>query len=95
MPLQSCSVSFVVSDSIRHAAQVQAASLYEAAVLAARAFREHGCTVPPAAPLQIEIMGPRVQHSLTMIKVEQWLATAAKSPADRVTKERLKGLLQQ
>ena len=51
--------------------------------------------MPPAAPLQIEVVGPRVQHSLTMIKVEQWLATSAKSPADRLTKERLKGLLQQ
>jgi hypothetical protein len=63
--------------------------------LAAGAFREHGCAVPPAAPLQIEVVGPRVQHSLTMMKVEQWLATAAKSPADRLTKERLKGLLKQ
>jgi hypothetical protein len=39
-------------------------------------------------------MRPRVLHSLTMMKAEQWLATTAKNPADRVT-ERLKGLLQQ
>jgi hypothetical protein len=93
MPVQSCSVSFIDSDGIRHSAHVQAGSLYEAAVLAAAAFLKHGCVVPPAIPLQIEVTVPSVVHSLTMTKVEQWLSTSAKSPADRLTKERLKELL--
>ncbi len=91
--MQSCVVSFLDSDGIRHTATVQAGSLYEAVILAARAIRDHGCAVPPVAALEIEITGPSVVHTLTMMKVEHWLATSAKSPADRVTKERLKGLL--
>jgi hypothetical protein len=91
--VQSCVVSFIDADGIRHSATVQAATLYEAAVLAARAFRGHGCAVPPASALEIEVAGPSVVHTLTMMKVEQWLAASAKSPADMATKERLKRLL--
>jgi hypothetical protein len=86
-------VSFIDSDGIRHQTAVDAETLYEAAVQAVRNFREHGCPPAPASVLEIEVHPPSVTHQLTLLKVQGWLESSAKSPHDRITKERLKGLL--
>jgi hypothetical protein len=36
---------------------------------------------------------PAVTHTLSMGKVRTWLQSSAKSPSDKIMKERLKGLL--
>ena len=43
VPARTCTVSFTGPDGIRHSVNVQAETLYEAVVLAIRAFREHDC----------------------------------------------------
>ena len=73
--------------------EVQAESLYEAVVLATRAFREHDCAPGPASRLEVEVRSPNVTHEVTMRKVQEWLDGACKSPNEKVTKQRLKGLL--
>ena len=73
--------------------QVHAESLYEAVVLAVSTFKEHGCAPGPASKLQIEVKSPSVVHTVTMQKVQDWLNGACKSPNEKATKERLKGLL--
>jgi hypothetical protein len=40
---KNCTVSFQDSDGVRHSVEVGAATLYEAAVLALKAFREANC----------------------------------------------------
>jgi hypothetical protein len=50
-----CTVSFQDSCGIRHAVEVGAETLYEAAVLALRAFRERDWPPGPAAQLAIEV----------------------------------------
>jgi hypothetical protein len=39
-----CVVSYLDTEGIRHAAEVEADSLYEAAVLAVTTFKAHNCT---------------------------------------------------
>ena len=61
MPLRICAVSFTDVRGIRHTVEVQAESLFEAAILGVRAFRgdpwiEH---VGPATVLDIEVRGRR------------------------------------
>jgi hypothetical protein len=48
VPARQCTVSFSDHEGIRHSVHVPAESLYEAAVLALRVFREHDCTSPLA-----------------------------------------------
>jgi hypothetical protein len=48
-------VSFRDPDGVRHSVDVGAETMYEAAVLALRSFREHGCAPGPAAHLAIAV----------------------------------------
>ena len=93
VPARTCTVSFTGSDGIRHSVNVQAETLYEAVVLAIRAFREHDCAPGAGSQLDVEARNPGVTHTVNMAKVQAWLASSAKSPSDKIMKERLKGLL--
>jgi hypothetical protein len=88
-----CIVSFLDPDGIRHSVEIEAKSLYEAAVLAMSTFRHHDCQPGPASQLEIRVTSPSVTHTVTVKKVREWLEGGAKSPNEKVTKERLKGLL--
>jgi hypothetical protein len=43
--------------------------------------------------LEVEARSPSVTHTVSMAKVQGWLRSSAKSPSDKIMKERLKGLL--
>jgi hypothetical protein len=93
--LRVCAVSFSDARGIRHTVEVQAESLFEAAILAVRMFRgdpwiEH---VGPATMLEIEVREPAAKHAITMKQVERWLEGASTSPNEGVKKARLKTLL--
>lgn len=70
---------------------VQAETLYEAVALAVRAFREHDCAPGPVSKIEVEARSPSVTHTVRMAKVQDWLNGAAKSPNEKLVKERLKG----
>jgi hypothetical protein len=93
VPARSCTVSFTGPDGIRHSVNVQAETLYEAVVLAICAFREHDCAPGSGSQLEVEAKSPSVTHTVSMAKVQDWLRSSAKSPSDKIMKERLKGLL--
>lgn len=93
MPVRSCKVSFTDAEGLRHSTEVHAETLYEAVILATRAFKLHDCTPGPASQLQVEVRSPSVTHEVTMRKVREWLEGACKSPNDKLVKERLKGVL--
>lgn len=93
MAVRPCLVSFTDSEGLRHRIEVQAETLYEAAVLAAQAFREQECAPGPASILEVEIRRASVIHSVPMRKVHDWLEGACKSPNEKLIKERLKRLL--
>ena len=72
--------------------EVEADSLYEAAVFAVRTFREHACEPGQASKLEVEIRSS-VIHTVTLKKIHDWLRGGAKTPKEAVMKERLKALL--
>jgi hypothetical protein len=88
-----CQVSFTDSDGFRHTVEVQAASLYEAVAVAARSFTEAGFPPTRATMLDIEVKAPAVTHSVKLNQVQAWVNGVAKSPADKILKDRLKDLL--
>lgn len=93
MPARTCTVSFTGHDGIRHSVNVQAETLYEAVALAVREFRAHDCPPSTASEMEVEARTPSVKHTVSMGKLRTWLQSSAKSPSDKIMKERLKGMM--
>jgi hypothetical protein len=95
--LRTCLVSYVDHQKIRHAAEVQAESLYEAAVLAVKVFRQDSWLEKfgPATVLDVEIREPSTKHAISLQQVERWLAGATLNPNEASRKAKLKMMLAQ
>jgi len=91
--MAKCIVSFLDVSGIRHQVEVDAGSMYEAAALAIKAFREHDCEPAALSQLDIEIR-TAVTHTLTVKKLREWLNGGAKTPKEVVIKDRLRELIQ-
>jgi hypothetical protein len=87
-----CIVSYLDSEGLRHTVELQAESLYEAAVMAIRTFRQHDCEPGQASKLEVEVRSS-VTHTITPQRVFEWLSGGAKTPKEAVMKERLPALL--
>jgi hypothetical protein len=90
--MAACTVSYLDTSGIRHSVEVEAESLYEAAALAVKAFRRHDCEPRGLEKLEVE-MRSSVTHTLTIKRLEEWLAGACKNPREAVMKERLRELV--
>ena len=75
-----------------HTVEVEADSLYEAAVLAIRTFRQHDCEPGQSSRLEVEVRSS-VTHTVTRRVVQEWLQGGARTPREAVMKERLRALL--
>ena len=97
MNLRTCSVSYLDHRGIRHAVDVQAESLFEAAVLAVQHFRQDPWLerVGPATVLEVEVRQPATRHAVTLQQVERWLAGATPNPTEASKKAKLKMILVQ
>jgi hypothetical protein len=97
MGIKACSVSFTDVRGIRHTAEVEAESLYEAAVQGIRRLNQDPWLerIGPGTKLEIEIREPSAKHVLTVEQVQRWLAGATKNPTEATKKAKLKLLLVQ
>jgi hypothetical protein len=89
-----CLVSFTDSENIRHAVEVSATTLYEAAVLAMAEFRRCGFTANapgPATRLTVTVKTPGTTHEVQWGKIEAWLQNVGK-PNEQAMKSRLREL---
>jgi hypothetical protein len=91
VPARTCTVSFTGDDGIRHSVNVRAETLYEAVALAVREFRAHDCPPGTASEMEVEARSPAVTHTISLGKLRTWLQSSAKSPSDKILKERLRG----
>jgi hypothetical protein len=91
--MPKCIVSYVDLDGIRHSVEVEAQSLYEAAVLGVKVFKDHDWEPGGMAKLEVEIR-TSITHEITYQKVKEWLDAGVKSPKERIEKDRLKALLE-
>ena len=92
-----CRVSYLDSRNIEHAVDVTADSLFEAAAVAVRAFREGALMddLPVAGTeLRIAVFPLPVEHRVRLQRVEQWAQTGTvKSPVEMLRRERVRELL--
>jgi hypothetical protein len=84
---RACLVSFTDTNGIRHAVEVPANTLYEAATLAMAEFRCCGFTehAPgPATRLTVTIKSPGTSHEVQWGKIETWLQGDGRSRQSKV-----------
>ena len=95
MSAKPCRVSFRDPDGVRHAVDVVAESVYEAAVLALKAFNRSDWIdgIGTGTRIDIEVSEPPVQHFLMYGQLRSWLDGGAKSPAEMAKKRKLKEML--
>ena len=93
--LRPCIVSFKDLRGIRHSTDVEAESLYEAAVMGIRRLTEDPWLekIGPATVLEIEVRNPGTTHAISLQQVERWLAGATTNPSEASKKVKLKMLL--
>jgi hypothetical protein len=97
MATRTCAVSFMDTRGIRHSVEVEAESLYEAAVLGIRRLNDDAWAdkIGRATVLDIEVRNPSTRHSISLQQVERWLAGATTNPTEATKKAKLKMLLVQ
>src|SRR4051812_44019153 len=97
MSVKTCAVSFKDARGVRHSVDVEAESLYEAAVMGVTRLRQDPWTeqVGDATVLDVEIREPATKHSISMQQVERWLGGATTNPNEAMKKAKLKMLLVQ
>jgi hypothetical protein len=95
VPVRPCVVSFKDVSGIRHAAEVEAESLYEAAVLGIQRLSRDPWLeqIGPATVLDVEVREPGTKHSLSLQQVERWLGGATTNPNEAMKKAKLKMIL--
>ena len=91
--MAKCVVSYLDISGIRHQVEVDAESMYEAAALAVKTFKDHDCEPGPMAQLEVEIR-TSITHTLTVKKLHDWINGGGKNPKEVITKEKLKALTQ-
>jgi hypothetical protein len=97
MALRTCVVRFNDLDAVQHTTEVTAETLYEAACLAVRVFREFGIIdqSPGAGTrLEIEVKSPTVRHVVTVGQVQRWVQIASSNPNEEAKRRRLREILQ-
>ena len=90
-------MSFEDVRGIRHVAEVEAESLYEAVVLGVRRLNQDSWIerIGPAIVLDVEVREPGTKHSISLQQVERWLAGATTNPNEASKKAKLKMMLVQ
>lgn len=67
--MKQCVASFVDFGGIRHAVEVQADSMYEAAAAALESFHAHDCLPGRGSELEVQVTSA-VTHTLSVRKLE-------------------------
>ncbi len=90
-------MSFVDVRGIRHSADVEADSLFEAVVLGVRRLNQDSWIerIGPATVLDVEVREPGTKHAISLQQVERWLAGATTNPNEASKKAKLKMMLVQ
>jgi hypothetical protein len=90
--VKSCRVSYRDQEGVTHTVEVSAATLYEAAVLALKAFQETGWADHPTGFVEVAVKSPVVNHQVAVVQVMNWLRKAG-NPKEMVMKHRLREIL--
>jgi hypothetical protein len=97
MAVRTCVVAFTDARGIRHSVEVEAESLYEAAVLGICRLNADPWTqrIGKATVLDIDVREPSAKHAISVPQVERWLGGATTNPTEAMKKAKLRMMLVQ
>ncbi len=90
MALRLCDVSFTDGRGVRHAVEVHANSVLEAAALGLKTIRDTGVLDDDGAFDIIVEIRTTTRHQVAYSRVQAWLGSSSRSPKDQLVKENLK-----
>jgi hypothetical protein len=93
---QSCKVTFTDGAGVTHSVTVAASSLYEAAARGIAEFKRSGfafAAVGSATRLTVSVEAPATSHELPVAKLQNWLDTSGRTPAEQAVKVGLRQML--
>jgi hypothetical protein len=96
VPPRNCLVTVTDARGIKHSVEVTAESLFEAGVIALNTLRKAGWVEDSPGPgtrLEIEVREPSTIHTINVAQLQRWATGAAKSPAERLRRERMREML--
>jgi hypothetical protein len=98
VPARHCRVSFTDVAGIAHAVDVTADTLYEAVALALSDLRASGL-VPvlpgPATQIHVRVLASaECEHTVRLEQVQRWVHGIARSPRERLVKDKLRGIVE-
>jgi len=93
--VRRCLVSVKDTRGIRHTAEVEAETLYEAASLGFSALKKDDWAegLGPATPLEVSVHEPAITHTVTVNQILRWCDGVAVSPDEVLKRKRVKQLL--
>jgi hypothetical protein len=80
---------------VRHAVEVVAESVFDAAARGLAALSQSRWTerVGPATRVEVQVHQPVVTHTVTVRQLARWAEASAASPEERIRKDRVRVLL--
>ena len=94
VPLRHCRVALTDVEGVTHTVTVEAESLMEAIALAMQVLRASGfqpVRLGPGSPIAVTVKSAaEAEHSVTYRQFESWLTGVARSPKERLLKDRLR-----
>jgi hypothetical protein len=95
VPVRPCTVSFKGVSGIRHSVDLEAETVYEAAIRGIHLLKKDGWVdnIGPGTELVIEAREPATRHAVTLAQLQRWCDGIAASPAETIRKAKLKQLL--
>jgi hypothetical protein len=90
-----CTVSFQGATGIRHAVDVEAGTLYEAAAIGLSRLKKDGWVegLGPGSRLEIRVREPGTHHVITVDRLTKWINGTTVSPVETLRKAKMKQLL--
>jgi hypothetical protein len=95
MATKTCRVSFRRADGWFCSVEVEAESVYEAAVLALSTLTSNELSegVAPQTPIRVQVIEPGPTKTVAITEIRRWLEMPALNPSEGAMKRKLRGLL--
>jgi hypothetical protein len=94
--VRASTVSFTGVSGVRHSVEIQAETLYEAAIRGIALLKKDGWVdnVGPGTELEIHVREPETTHTVSVAQLRRWCDGVAVSPAETLRKAKLKAMLE-
>jgi hypothetical protein len=96
MATKACTVSFKGPSGVRHSVDLEAETVFEAAIRGVHLLKKDGWVdkLGPGTELEVLVREPPTRHAVTMAQLRKWCEAIAPSPVETIRKAKLKMLLE-